>query len=71
MIKYNQVSVDENVFRAGVELLVPLWQNNNGRFGSIDQKKWLDFSDWMKSEKLISSDLEINKTYKDFSYILR
>ena len=71
LIKYNQESVDEKVDRAGVELLVPLWQNNNGRFGSIDQKKWLDFSDWMKSEKLISSDLEINKTYKDFSYILR
>ena len=71
LIKYNQDSVDEKVDRAGVELLVPLWQNNNGRFGSIDQKKWLDFSDWMKSEKLISSDLEINKTYKDFSYILR
>ncbi|MFL2664407.1 MAG: ABC transporter substrate-binding protein [Dehalococcoidia bacterium] len=71
LVKYNEDSVDEEVDRAGVELLVPLWEDNDGVFGEINREKWLDFSIWMKDENLISDNLDIDKSFKDFSHLLR
>jgi len=71
LIKYNEESIDEEVDRAGVELLVPLWGENDGVFGAINRDKWLDFSNWMKDKNLISYNLDIDKSFKDFSPILR
>ena len=55
--------IDESVDRAGVELIVPLWQSENQPFGSLVPERWTSFSDWMKSKGLIDESLEPSAAY--------
>ena len=50
--------IDEAVDRAGVDLLVPLWQSDGQPFGSIAPERWLAFADWMKSQSLIAQSFD-------------
>ena len=55
--------IDESVDRAGVELIVPLWQSENQPFGSLVPERWTSFADWMKSKGLIDESLEPTAAY--------
>jgi putative hydroxymethylpyrimidine transport system substrate-binding protein len=50
-------TVREDLEREGVELLQPLWTNDQGTFGAQEAARWIQFADWMKSRDLIDADL--------------
>ena len=56
--------IDEAVDRAGVELIVPLWQAENQPFGSLVPERWTSFSDWMKSRDLIDQSVDPSSAYE-------
>lgn len=55
--------IDEAVDRAGVDLLVPLWQSEGQPFGSIAPERWLAFADWMKSQSLIAQSFDATSAF--------
>ncbi|MDP6667291.1 MAG: ABC transporter substrate-binding protein [Dehalococcoidia bacterium] len=63
LIEANPESVDEEVDRAGVELLVPLWESPGQPFGSLAAERWSSFADWMKSQSLIDASLDPNAAF--------
>ena len=63
LIEANPESVDEAVDRAGVKLLVPLWESAGQPFGSLAAERWTSFADWMKSQSLIDDSLDPNAAF--------
>ena len=63
LIAANPESVDEAVDRAGVDLLVPLWESEGQPFGSLAAERWTSFADWMKSKSLIDDSLDPNAAF--------
>ena len=64
LLKTNpDAQIDEAVDRAGVELLVPLWQSAGQPFGSLAAERWTSFADWMKSQSLIDASLDPNEAF--------
>jgi len=64
LLKTNpDAQIDEAVDRAGVELLVPLWQSAGQPFGSLAAERWISFADWMKSQSLIDASLDPNEAF--------
>ena len=68
LLKMNpDAEIDEAVDRAGVELIVPLWQAENQPFGSLVPERWTSFSNWMKSKGLIDQSVDPSSAY-DMSF---
>ena len=64
LLKMNpDAEIDEAVDRAGVVLIVPLWQAENQPFGSLVPERWTSFSDWMKSKGLIDQSVDPSSAY--------
>lgn len=66
LIVMNPPTIDEEIESKGIELLVPIWQNNqNPEFGRIDETRWNEFSEWMKSRKLIPADMNTDMSFSN------
>ncbi|MQF92823.1 MAG: pyrimidine biosynthesis enzyme, partial [SAR202 cluster bacterium] len=48
--------VEEDVERAGVELLIPMWQSNNLPFGHQDISKWEETYEWMYQNNFLEKE---------------
>ena len=57
--------VEENVERAGVELLIPMWQSNNLPFGHQDISKWEETYEWMYQNNFLEKELIIENLFMD------
>ena len=57
--------VEENVERAGVELLIPMWQSNNLPFGHQDISKWEETYEWMYQNNFLEKELIIENLFID------
>jgi putative hydroxymethylpyrimidine transport system substrate-binding protein len=56
LLKRVRPEVDLAIESPGVELLAPLWAAENGVFGWQDEKRWVDFAQWMEENGLLSGD---------------
>mgnify|MGYP001297560542 CR=1 FL=1 len=60
--------VEEEVERAGIKLLIPVWQSNNKPFGFQEKSKWIETYDWMYKNDFLEKELNIDDLFvKDFS----
>lgn len=50
--------LDEEVERAGLEILSSLWIGDPPVFGYQDPQRWQDYAEWMQSRNLIPDDLD-------------
>ena len=57
--------VEEDVERAGVELLIPMWQSNNLPFGHQDISKWEETYEWMYQNNFLENELIIENLFID------
>lgn len=48
-----------------VKLLAPLWVPENKIFGWQEEKRWIDFGNWMKENGLISKDLDVKAAFNN------
>ena len=64
MLRLNHdAKIDEAVDRAGIELIVPLWESPGQPFGSLSAERWASLADWMKSQSLIDESLDPNAAF--------
>ena len=71
LLKMNpDAEIDEAVDRAGVDLLVPLWESAGQPFGSLSAERWTSFADWMKAQSLIDASLDPNAAF-DASFAVK
>jgi len=60
--------VEEEVERAGIKLLIPVWQSYNKPFGFQEKSKWIETYDWMYKNDFLEKELNIDDLFvKDFS----
>ena len=60
--------VEEEVERAGIKLLIPMWQSESVNFGYQDLSKWYDTYNWMNENKFLDKSLNIEDlVYTNFS----
>ena len=57
--------VEEDVERAGVELLIPMWQSNNLPFGHQDISKWEETYEWMYENNFLEKELITENLFID------
>ena len=57
--------VEEDVERAGVELLIPMWQSNNLPFGHQDISKWEETYEWMYQNNFLEKELITENLFTD------
>ena len=58
--------MDIEVERAGIELLVPIWSDNqNPEFGYIDSDRWNEFVDWMKLRDQLPKDFDGDASFSN------
>ena len=57
--------VEEDVERAGVELLIPMWHSNNLPFGHQDLYKWEETYEWMYQNNFLEKELIIENLFID------
>ena len=57
--------VEEDVERAGVELLIPMWQSNNLPFGHQDISKWEETYEWMYENNFLEKELITENLFTD------
>ena len=57
--------VEEDVERAGVELLIPMWQSNNLPFGHQHVSKWEETYEWMYQNNFLEKELIIENLFMD------
>lgn len=58
LLKTNpDAEIDEAVDRAGVDLLVPLWESSGQPFGSLAPERWSSLTEWMKTQGLIDNSV--------------
>jgi putative hydroxymethylpyrimidine transport system substrate-binding protein len=57
LLEANREVVQEDLERAGVDLLKPLWREGAAPFGSQDPQRWSSFTEWMKTRGLVKPDL--------------
>lgn len=50
--------IDLAVETEGLQLLIPVWTDANGQFGTQTVQQWQDYAAWMGENGLISADLE-------------
>jgi putative hydroxymethylpyrimidine transport system substrate-binding protein len=55
---------DEEVERAGLELLVPLWQDEAELFGTQTEERWSAYASWMAERGLIPAGLDGAAAYR-------
>ena len=63
LIKSTNEEIDEAIEYPGVELLAPLWVDNNGKFGVQTEDKWATFSKWLYDTDQITSIPETNNLF--------
>jgi putative hydroxymethylpyrimidine transport system substrate-binding protein len=64
MIRLNpEAEIDEAVDRAGVDLLVPLWESTGQPFGSLSPERWTDLANWMKAQSLLDDNVNPADAY--------
>jgi putative hydroxymethylpyrimidine transport system substrate-binding protein len=69
LIRLNpDAEIDESVDRAGVDLLVPLWESTGQPFGSLSPERWTSLADWMKAQSLLDDDVNPDDAY-DTSFV--
>ena len=59
---------DLNLEIPSVKLLAPLWVPENKIFGWQEEKRWIDYANWMKENGLISKDLDVKDAF-DNSFV--
>ena len=57
--------VEEDVERAGVELLIPMWQSNNLPFGHQHISKWEETYEWMYQNNFLEKELITENLFTD------
>ena len=55
LLKRLKPEVDLDIEIPGVELLAPLWASEEGTFGWQEERRWLDFAQWMVDSGRLSS----------------
>ena len=56
-------TVNEELEREGVDLLVPLWTDGAPSFGWQVSERWTTLSDWMKGRGLVDAGLDPNEAF--------
>ena len=56
-------TVNEELERKGVDLLLPMWSGDAPSFGWQVSEKWATLSDWMKGRGLVKADLDPNTAF--------
>jgi putative hydroxymethylpyrimidine transport system substrate-binding protein len=54
---------DRQMETRGIELLAPLWKDENGVFGAQSSKIWQEYADWMKKQGLLKRDVNAEEAY--------
>ena len=47
----------------GLELLIPVWTDANGQFGTQTAQQWQDYAAWMTENGLIPADLDVSAAW--------
>lgn len=63
LIKATNEEIDQAIEYPGVELLAPLWVDNEGKFGVQTEEKWAIFSKWLFDTGQITSIPETNSLF--------
>ena len=63
LVKATNEEIDQAIEYPGVELLAPLWVDNEGRFGVQTEEKWAIFSKWLFDTGQITSIPETNSLF--------
>ena len=63
LVKATNEEIDQAIEYPGVELLAPLWVDNEGRFGVQNEEKWAIFSKWLFDTGQITSIPETNSLF--------
>ena len=63
LVKATNEEIDQAIEYPGVELLAPLWVDNEGRFGVQTEEKWEIFSKWLFDTGQITSIPETNSLF--------
>lgn len=58
--------LDETVERQGLELLIPVWLDAEGRYGAQSAERWEAYAGWMKGAGLIADDLDAGSAFAIF-----
>ena len=57
LLEGTEEEVDEAIERPGADLLAPLWETDDARFGEQDSARWTSFTLWMQESGLLSGDV--------------
>jgi putative hydroxymethylpyrimidine transport system substrate-binding protein len=69
MLRLNpDAQIDEAVDRAGIELIVPLWESAGNPVGSLAPERWSALADWMKAQGLLDDSVDPSEAY-DASFV--
>lgn len=64
ILKKTNPEVDIDVETRSTELQIPLWQSEKG-VGWQEKEKWVNFTNWMKENGLISKDLDVKAAFNN------
>ena len=68
LLKRLKPEVDLDIEIPGVELLAPLWASEEGTFGWQEERRWLDFAQWMVDSGRLSSTADAASAF-DNSFV--
>ena len=68
LLKRLRPEVDLDIEIPGVELLAPLWASEEGPFGWQEERRWLDFAQWMVDSGRLSSTTDAASAF-DNSFV--
>lgn len=54
---------DRKMEEQGIKLLAPLWMDNITAWGTQDKSRWDKLVNWMKANKLLEKDVDVNKLF--------
>jgi putative hydroxymethylpyrimidine transport system substrate-binding protein len=56
---------NERIERLGGDILKDLWQDGEGKFGTQEKNKWMNFALWMQEKGIIDESLDVIDAYTD------
>jgi ABC-type nitrate/sulfonate/bicarbonate transport system substrate-binding protein len=57
--------IDLAVETEGLQLLIPVWTDANGEFGTQTAQQWQDYAAWMSENGLIPADLDLTAAWSE------
>lgn len=65
IMKKFKPEIDLDFQNKSIRIIAPLWKPENGVFGWQEEKRWVDFGNWMKENGLISKDLDVKAAFNN------